>query len=108
MCVALSDICDSCSYMNTGYILHFRLKGGNALGARAAIAQRCRLFKMQIRSSSSLTVLSSHVNLLTSAVQAAQAEMGDSLPQDVELMLALSRCLEVLSRLAELLATDKH
>lgn len=61
----------------------------------------------EIRSSSSLTGLSSHVKLLTSAVQAAQAKKGDSLPQDVELMLALSRCLEVLSRLSELLARDK-
>jgi hypothetical protein len=34
--------------------------------------------------------------------------MGDSLLQDVELMLALSRCLEVLSRLSELLARDTH
>ncbi|KAL0053374.1 hypothetical protein WJX82_004863 [Trebouxia sp. C0006] len=62
----------------------------------------------EIRSSSSLTILNSHVNLLTSAVQAAQAKMGDSSLQDVELMLALSRCLEVLSRLPELLARDKH
>lgn len=97
-----------CSYMNIGYILQFRLKNRNAFGVRAALAQRCRLFNLQIRSSSSLTVLSSHVNLLTSAVQAAQAKLGDSFQQDVELLLALSRCLEVLSRLSELLVRDKH
>ncbi|KAA6423224.1 MAG: hypothetical protein FRX49_07211 [Trebouxia sp. A1-2] len=61
----------------------------------------------EIRSLSCLTVLSSHVNLLTSAVQAAQAKMENSSLQDVELMLALSRCLEVLSRLAELLVRNK-
>ncbi|KAL0033763.1 hypothetical protein WJX77_004457 [Trebouxia sp. C0004] len=61
----------------------------------------------EIRSSSSLAALSSHVSLLTSVVQTAQAKMRDSSLQDVELMLALSRCLEVLSRLSELLVRDK-
>ena len=58
---------------------------------------------MQVQDPAVMQSLKTTTSLLTQAIQAIRAEIEQQHSPDVELMLAVSRALEVLSRLSELL-----
>ena len=59
---------------------------------------------MQVQNPAVMQSLKTTSSLLTQAIQAVRSEIEQQPSLDVELMLAVSRALEVLSRLSELLA----
>lgn len=60
----------------------------------------------EVSSPSNTMQLKSYVSLLTAAVHSARIEIDQSQAPDIEMVLAVSRCLEVLSRVSQLLDTS--